>query len=183
MRPFAALAVALCVLTACHAKSNSAGGADASGPAPGWDAIAGDDPDIAAVAVTVDGRPLYPAAVTAVLTNRLGEKDPKKAPTLLVTLENRTRESLTFDIPWKEAELGDRPDAKVSFALRRGMYVASGGAARASITRLDRVDGQFVCDANLDATVTKVGGVGSAEVKASFKGLRVRGLPKLLQHQ
>jgi len=174
MRVFCTLALAALVAS-CTPKNK----ADAP------DAAANDDvdPNVRAVSVTVDDRPFPLGSAIALQTARAGARDPATGAPLAimtVTLETATHETLLFDIPWKDGSLGDRDDARLSYATGGGTYRS--GNAHVDVKRVQQVDPQtYACDVEFEIPVTKVMGSETVVVKGTFTALKVKALPKQLQ--
>lgn len=152
-------------------KDNKATTADA---APSAVSSADLSPDAATVSITIDGKPLQPASVAAIQTARFKEKDPKKAPNLVVTIDDPKRNTLSFDIPWNDGAPGDIADVRVTYATKDASY-SNLQPAHVNVTRVDASDAGHLYDANFDVTLGVPGRQDTVAVRGSFVRLRVKG--------
>ena len=142
---------------------------DAAPPAPTTVDLS---PDAATATITLEGKPFAVASVAGVQTLRAGERDPKKAPIVLVTLQDPSRNTLTFDIPFREGAAGEMSDARVKYE-KQGATYANPETAFVNVTRVDPDAAGYLYDANFDIPVKSTSGE-VITVHGTFNRLRVR---------
>ncbi len=160
-----AVAVMLC---GCS-KENKAVVTDAA-PASSGDLSA----DAATATITINGKTFAVATVTAIQSTRFKEKDPKKAPNIIVTIEDLQRNALSFDIPWNDGAPGDVADATVSYTSSRDVSYTTLQPTHVNVTRVDPGVGLHLYDANFDVTVQIPGKQDTLAIRGSFNRLRVK---------
>ena len=161
--------LAIAVMLGCS-KENKTVATDAAAPVSQADLSA----DAATASITINGKTFAVASVAAIQSLRFKEKDPKKAPNIIVTIEDPRRNTLSFDIPWNDGATGDIADARVSYINSKDVSYTTPQPTHINVTRVDAGEAVHLYDANFGVSVQIPGKEDTLAIRGPFNRLRVK---------